>query len=248
MQRREVLKFSVKAISLAVAGGLIWQKSATASQPTLLRPPAAKSEKEFLASCIRCGLCVVACPFDTLKLAEFGSDISTGTPYFTPRKTPCYMCGAAPCVPACPTDALDIKTISKEGKIDISLARMGVAVVDMKNCVAFWGIQCDACYRACPLIDRAIKLEYRRNERTQKHAFLLPVVDSDVCTGCGVCERACITQKPAIIVFERDRALGAVRDDYIKGWDKKDEARIDDDFTPNPSIKKAKDYLNSGEF
>ena len=35
---------------------------------------------------------------------------------------------------------------------------MGVAVIDDKNCIAFWGIQCDACYRACPLLDQAIYL------------------------------------------------------------------------------------------
>ena len=49
---------------------------------------------------------------------------------------------------------------------------MGIAVVDNQSCIAFWGIQCDACYRACPLMDEAITLEYGRNERTGKHAFL----------------------------------------------------------------------------
>jgi len=214
----------------------------------LLRPPGAKAEKQFLKSCIRCGLCVEACPFDTLKLATLKDGISVGTPYFEPRKIPCHMCEHIPCVPACPTGALDANLVSTAGKLDINKAKMGVAVVDMKNCVAYWGIQCDACYRSCPLIDKALYLEYRRNERTQKHAFLLPVVDSDICTGCGVCGRACITEKAAITVLNREVVLGKVGDNYVKGWVKEDERRVDDaDSKIKLDIKKATEYLNGGE-
>ena len=158
------------------------------------------------------------------------------------------MCEHIPCVPACPTGVLDANLVSTAGKLDINKAKMGVAVVDMKNCVAYWGIQCDACYRSCPLRDKALYLEYRRNERTQKHAFLLPVVDSDICTGCGVCERACITEKAAITVLNREVVLGKVGDNYVKGWVKEDERRVDDaDSKIKLDIKKATDYLNGGE-
>ena len=246
--RREALKFGAKAAILALSGGFIWSLGAKASPLMLLRPPGAKNEKQFLESCIRCGLCVEACPFDTLKLASLGDGISVGTPYFEPRKIPCYMCENIPCVPVCPTGALDVNLVSTNDKLDINKAKMGVAVVDMKNCVAYWGIQCDACYRACPLLDKALYLEYRRNERTQKHAFLLPVVDSDICTGCGVCERACITEKAAITVLNRDAVLGKVGDNYVKGWIKEDEKRIDDaDSKIKLDIKKATNYLNGGE-
>jgi len=246
--RREALKFGAKAAILALGGGFIWSLSAKASPLVLLRPPGAKAEKQFLKSCIRCGLCVEACPFDTLKLATLEDGISVGTPYFEPRKIPCHMCEHIPCVPACPTGALDANLVSTAGKLDINKAKMGVAVVDMKNCVAYWGIQCDACYRSCPLIDKALYLEYRRNERTQKHAFLLPVVDSDICTGCGMCERACITEKAAITVLNREVVLGKVGDNYVKGWVKEDERRVDDaDSKIKLDIKKATDYLNGGE-
>lgn len=103
---------------------------------------------------------------------------------------------------------------------------MGVAVVDPISCVAFWGICCDVCYRVCPLIDRAIKLETKHNERTGKHAYMLPVVENDVCVGCGLCERACITKEPAIRVLPVAFVSGEVGNHYVKGWDTKDQERV----------------------
>ena len=35
-----------------------------------IRPPGALDEEDFLAACVRCGLCVRDCPYDTLRLAE----------------------------------------------------------------------------------------------------------------------------------------------------------------------------------
>lgn len=251
MNRRDALAVAVKFTTLAIGGGILWQVGIRANDSLVLRPPGALKEAQFTSSCIRCGLCVEACPFDTLLLADAGSGYGAGLPYFIPRNQPCKMCPSIPCTKACPTNALDISLlINKEGKADINLSKMGVAVIDTKHCIAFWGINCDACYRACPLIDKAIKIEYRRNERTKRHAFLLPVVVNDVCTGCGMCERACITQKPSITILPTSVILGEVSDSYIKGWDKHDEKRMDiknaKEISPN-SIKDAQEYLNSGD-
>lgn len=30
----------------------------------------------------------------------------------------------------------------------VGLAALGIVVIDANSCIAFWGIQCDACYRA----------------------------------------------------------------------------------------------------
>ena len=226
--RRRFFLNIARAFGLATLGALTWSAyvdEVTASQLTL-RPPAALDEEDFLKTCIKCGMCVEACPYDTLKLAKPGDNKPLGTPYFTPRDIPCYMCPDIPCVPVCPTDALDITKVSKNNKLDINMADMGVAVVDSKNCIAFWGIQCDACYRACPILGEAITIEYTKNERTGKHAFMKPVVNSDYCTGCGLCEKACVTEKAAIFVLPREVALGKVGDYYIKGWDKADEKRL----------------------
>ena len=44
----------------------------------------------------------------------------------------------------------------------------------------------------------AISLEIQHNERSGKHAFFIPVVHSDACTGCGLCEKACILEEAAV--------------------------------------------------
>lgn len=251
--RRKFFLNMARAVGLAALGGFVWSAyvdEVTASQLTL-RPPGALDEEDFLKTCIKCGMCVEACPYDTLQLAAPGDNLPIGTPYFAPRQTPCYMCPDIPCVPVCPTNALDILKVQSEQRLDINKAQMGTAVVDTKNCIAFWGIQCDACYRACPLMDEAIKLEYEKNSRTGKHAFLKPVVDSDVCTGCGLCEHACVTEKAAIFILPREVALGKVGDHYIKGWDKADEKRLEnatmETTVTERSKREAVDTLNDME-
>lgn len=242
-QRRRALKSITQIMGLVSFGGLIWSAYlAEAKDNTqMLFPPAARDN--FLSTCIKCGLCVEACPYYTLKLSNSGIK---GIPFFTPRDIPCFMCEDAPCVVACPTNALDKNLLLTNNKLDITKARMGVAVVDTFNCIAYAGIQCDACYRACPLIDKAIYLEYKSNTRTGKHALLLPIVANDVCTGCGKCEKACVTEIASIKVLKHDQVLGKMGTNYIKGWDKKDEERLE---TAEPQKKKdsknhALDYLN----
>ncbi len=259
-ERREFLIKAMKSAGVAATGGLLWSGfiEEGRSAPLILRPPGALPEKEFLAACLKCGLCVEACPYDTLELAKPEADKPIGTPYFIPRTNPCYMCKDIPCVDACPSGALDASSVSDaeetgDGKLNINLARMGLAVLDRETCIAYDGIQCDACYRACPRIDVALSVDYTRNVRTGKHAMLAPVVHSDSCTGCGMCEKACITEKAAIFVLPRNIAMGQLSKRYVKGWDKQDEERMKDltgDIrTETPRSDKAPlEYLNAEEF
>lgn len=259
-ERRAFLINSIRNLGLAASGGMVWSVFVEESRSALLvlRPPGALPEEKFVASCIKCGMCVEACPYNTLTLSRPGDNKPVGTPYFIPRTNPCYMCKDVPCVPACPSGALDASLVSDkdqngETRLNINLAKMGIAVIDRETCVAYAGIQCDACYRACPLIDKAVTVEYARLARTGKHAILAPVVHSSACTGCGLCEKACITKKASIFILPHAVAMGEPAERYVKGWDVRDEERLKD-ITEGPptatprSSKSPLDYLNREEF
>lgn len=246
--RRQTLLKWIGSAGFLGAGAMVWSVHLHGKKNDFtLRPPSA--DDSFLSSCVRCGLCVEACPYLTLKLASFGSGIEAGTPYFEPRKIPCYMCKDIPCAAICPTGALDIRRLKGEnGEPDINKAQMGVAIVDTTHCIAYGGIQCDACYRACPLIDKALYLEYRHSTFTNAHAKALPMVNAEFCTGCGICEKVCVTQKPTIRVLPREKVLGEVGEHYIRSWKGGDEERINENISPSTPRKNALDYLNDGGF
>ena len=220
--RRQFLFDSAKmACGVGMLGlGLgLYAKQSKALPALALRPPGALPEDDFLGACIRCGLCVRDCPYNTLELAKPEHPVATGTPYFTARNIPCEMCEDIPCVKACPTGALD------HSLVDITKAKMGVAVlVDQETCLNFLGLRCDICYRVCPVIDKAITLDPQRNARTGDHTLFIPVVHSDACTGCGKCEKACPTEIAAIKVFPLYMAKGQLSAHYRLGWVEKEKA------------------------
>lgn len=77
------------------------------SQRRRLRPPGALDEKDFLASCIKCGQCVQVCPVQAIKLADLVDGFGVGVPYIEPRAQACdFSCDAVQCILACPTGAL----------------------------------------------------------------------------------------------------------------------------------------------
>jgi ferredoxin-type protein NapG len=128
------------------------------------------------------------------------------------------MCEDVPCVRNCPTGALDTKMD------DINKSRMGLAVlVDQEACIAFLGLRCEICYNACPLLGKAITLEKRHNPRSDRHAMLLPTVHSEHCTGCGLCEKACILEESAIRVLPPALAQGKLGGHYRRGWEEKEK-------------------------
>lgn len=208
------------AASLLALGVGMYAKQASALPVTAIRPPGSLPADDFLAACVRCGLCVRDCPYGTLKLAELGDSVATGTPYFEARKIPCEMCEDIPCVLACPSGALD------RGLTDIGKAKMGLAVlIDQENCLNFLGLRCEVCYRVCPVIDEAITLERTHNPRSDRHAMLLPTVHSEYCTGCGKCEKACVLPgESAIKVLPIKLAQGSKAEHYLRGWEEKDAA------------------------
>lgn len=220
LSRRRFLGSIARAAGGAGAFGLVvglFARQAQSLPAQVMRPPGAGTEAEFLSACVRCGLCVRDCPYPTLSLADIGTDIPVGTPYFIARRWPCEMCDDVPCVKACPTGALN------PNLTNIDDARMGLAVlVDHETCLNFLGLRCDVCQRVCPLINEAITLERHHNERTGAHAVFIPTVHSDKCTGCGRCERACVLETAAIRVYPRALAKGRIGSHYRLGWVEKE--------------------------
>ena len=197
----------------------LYAKQAKALPALALRPPGALPESEFLGACIRCGLCVRDCPYNTLELAKPETPVATGTPYFTARSIPCEMCEDIPCIKACPTTALDHQLT------DINKAKMGIAVlIDHETCLNFLGLRCDVCYRVCPVIDKAITLEKVPNPRTGRHAMFLPTVHSEHCTGCGKCEKSCVLTEAAIKVLPIEITALKQDEHYRRGWEEKKKA------------------------
>lgn len=218
LQRRSLLQ----AASTAGAAGLLAGGAALVAPPAAarpaqaLRPPGALAEADFLAACVRCGLCVRDCPPQNLRLStgwRAGRGVAVGTPFFNARDIPCAMCEHLPCVKACPTGALD------PALQQVEQARMGLAVlIDHETCLNFLGLRCDVCYRVCPVIDRAITLEKVSNPRSDRHAMLLPTVHAQACTGCGQCEQACVLPEAAIKVLPHHLAQGQAAGHYRQGW------------------------------
>ena len=141
----------------------------------VLRPPGAISEKAFLQACTRCEECIHACPKDAIQRApkKFGFLIHN-TPYIDAMRTPCVMCTELPCISACPDEAL----LPVQELTDVS---MGYAILDKKKCQAYGESFCQQCVIDCP-VPGAI---HQVNDK--------PIIDKNICTGCGVCMRSCST-------------------------------------------------------
>jgi ferredoxin-type protein NapG len=251
--RRDFLVKTVQGASLAASGGLLWAyllRQEARAHPYALRPPGALAEGEFNAACIKCGQCVNACPPLILHLAPAGGNLPIGTPYFEPRAGACIMCPDIPCMKACPTGALS-PSLKK-----IEDARMGLAVIDIENCLSWKGLRCEICHRDCPLKGKAIVLE-TGPRGISKHAVFRPIVNSDACTGCGICEKACPTTEAAIRILPHKLVQGRIGEHYRLGWTS--ETPITQDFKPEspaaapppeqqvaPKVAPGMDYLNQG--
>ena len=141
----------------------------------LLRPPGAISEKQFLQTCSRCDECIHACPKDAIQRAPKKMGFLVyNTPYIDPMRNPCVMCTDLHCIAACPDKALlPVQQLS-----DVN---MGYAILDKKKCQAYGDSFCQQCVIDCP-VPGAIHQVHDK-----------PVIDKNICTGCGVCMRSCST-------------------------------------------------------
>ncbi|MGQ9729997.1 MAG: 4Fe-4S binding protein [Candidatus Zipacnadales bacterium] len=169
----------------------------------LIRPPGAiirkggelkpMSEEQFRALCVRCGECMKACITGGLQpaIAEAGWD-GVFTPVLKPKvgwcERKCTACGEV-----CPTGALRPFLADEKPHI-----RIGLATIDRSKCLAW---RPGKLYKLCLVCDE--QCSYKAVHWFSDNGVKRPVVDADICTGCGICEAKCPVQPEAAITVSR---------------------------------------------
>ncbi|HEX3020569.1 MAG TPA: 4Fe-4S binding protein [Chitinispirillaceae bacterium] len=159
-------------------------------EPELIRPPGSTPEPDFLSRCIACGECMKVCPNHALGPCGFLDGIGRiGTPKLIAQKGFCKD-NCIACSNVCPTGALF--PVSAEDK---PFVKVGTAIVDTSKCLSWRGIRrCMVCESVCPY--NAITLEEVGLESEPKSG---PMVNMDLCMGCGKCEKYCPVSTNAAI-------------------------------------------------
>jgi ferredoxin len=166
------------------------------SSPALIRPPGSVTEDEFARRCVRCGMCMKACPTNGLQPAIHEAGIEGfWTPILVPRIGYCVEhCNA--CGNVCATNAIEPFRIEDKKSIFI-----GTAGIDRSQCIA-WNSdrQCLVCDEHC---------SYKAIEWQIVDGVKRPSVNEEKCVGCGICEYACPIQPVAAIrVYSRGDRRG----------------------------------------
>ena len=148
---------------------------------SIIRPPAALEEDDFVNRCIRCGNCMKVCPTNALHpiMLQAGVD-ALWTPQLLPEigycEYNCVLCGKT-----CPTGAIPRLTQEKKATV-----KLGIARVDRSLCLPWAeGKECLVCQEHCPVADKAIKLDTYAGGPAKPH------VDEYLCVGCGICQNKC---------------------------------------------------------
>lgn len=174
-------------------------ESGVRPNPDLIRPPGARSEREFLELCIRCGECMKVCLTNGLQptLLQAGLE-GLWSPRLVPRIGYCEY-GCTLCGQVCPTGA--IKRLEPEEKKQV---KIGLATFDTTRCLPFaFQTTCIVCEEHCPTSPKAIWFEEVAvlTHTGERRRVKQPRVEIEKCTGCGICETKCpIQDRPGIRV------------------------------------------------
>ena len=141
-------------------------------------PAGSVSLKNFTDHCTACQLCVSVCPNNVLQPSSSLSTLMQ--PEMRYEKGFCRPeCNK--CSEVCPAGAIKPITIEEKSSVQI-----GHAVIDLDRCVIKTdGVSCGNCARRCPV--GAMRLVRDKNDRS----IMLPVVNEEMCIGCGACEYLC---------------------------------------------------------
>jgi ferredoxin len=173
-------------------GGLadILDKKAPARKTPIV-PPGAGGLRNMNKCCTACQLCVSVCPTGVLrpsaKLASLMQpEMSYEKGYCRPECTKCSQ--------VCPTGA--IRAITPADKSAISI---GKAVWIKDNCIVNRDeIQCSSCANNCPTGAITLAAVHPDDENSLK----LPLIDGELCIGCGACENLCPARPLSAVYVE----------------------------------------------
>ncbi len=212
--RRGILAGLVIGLPAAViARKFLFVAGHNASLPIL--PPGAKDPETFAAACTRCYACLNVCPTRILRVSfpagrAIGQAFQPEVKYFSSREQPNHgFCAeyCNQCSRVCPSGALSPLSFDQKYRRQI-----GTAEVLRPACLAWTdGESCMVCQEHCPYV--AIETD------TSAEGIPRPVVQEDLCRGCGVCQNKCPAERAgkAIVVggVKRQRQLAAAAETII---------------------------------
>ena len=167
LTRRELVGFAATTAACLCVGGA---SVALAGEHELLRPPGARNEADFIASCIKCDRCRSVCPTGAISVARLEDGLlNTRTPIMNFHQGICDFCDL--CARVCMTGAI-------EHGFDPTQDKIGVAIVQKDRCLAY-SLDCTNCENSCAY--DALVFDSKRH----------PQIDAELCNGCGVCEYDC---------------------------------------------------------
>jgi polyferredoxin len=148
--------FAVPAVRLSNKLGSNWQH-------TIIRPPGALPEEEFLKRCIKCGQCMRVCPTNVIQPGGIEGGLENlWTPVLNNRigssgcQLNCVACGQM-----CPTSAIKPITLAEKHGLgefaDVGPIKIGTAFFDRNRCLP-WAMDkpCIVCEENCPVSPKAI--------------------------------------------------------------------------------------------
>lgn len=160
------------------------------TRQTPISPPGAKGAEHLLMHCTSCHLCVSKCPSKVIKPAflEYGIGGMMQPMMYYEDGFCNYDCTV--CTDVCPNEALHKLSVDEKHRTQIGRV---VFVEDI--CIVYTeGTNCGACSEHCPT--QAVKME------RYKDGLTIPVINPEICIGCGGCEFICPVRPHRAIFVE----------------------------------------------
>jgi MauM/NapG family ferredoxin protein len=185
--------------------------------PTLIRPPGSRAERDFLERCIQCSQCMKVCPINALHptFLEAGLE-GIWTPFMIARIGYCeYECNL--CGQVCPTEAIAPLPLEEKKQVKI-----GLAEIDTNRCLPYaYARECIVCEEHCPIPTKAIYFVEKEvaGRGGDRRLLKQPWVDPELCTGCGICETKCpFVDRPAIRITSAGEDRHPDNQPILKGY------------------------------